>query len=211
MNHSSEFDSSLSPTLPSTTHEVSEWLSSIGYSQYRETFESNQITGQILHTLTSIELRDDLHITNLSHRRSILKEISELSSRSNTKQNLQTSHADSLPEHGRILDHLSNVRTYHSWIRVGVQLLGLVIAVLRLTPIHRRKPVSVGLGLGICIVVLCVFGYAVYRYRTVVVMIERSKVKERWYRPDMIGIWGLFTLVLAVALSILGVVLMNGF
>ncbi len=63
------------------------------------------MTGDILKTLSSEELRDDLGIDNLRHRRDIGEAIQRLIAATSPVT------VDALPEHGRILDHLSNVRS----------------------------------------------------------------------------------------------------
>lgn len=115
---------------------VTAWLTSLGLPQYNPKFIENEIDGEVLLSLSSEELRDDLLVCNLRHRRKILNEIRILRDQTGDGK------PKPLPEHGRILDHLSNTRTYHSWIRVGVQLLGFSIVTLRLAPGFERRACS---------------------------------------------------------------------
>lgn len=96
-------------SIVNTVQDVSAWLEQLGFPEYVQAFVINEIDGQVLKTLTSEELRDDLGVTNLRHRRDILDAIRMLIA------NTQSATVEGLPEHGRILDHLSNVRTYHRY------------------------------------------------------------------------------------------------
>mmetsp|Transcript_7235 Transcript_7235/g.14872 ORF Transcript_7235/g.14872 Transcript_7235/m.14872 type:complete len:109 (-) Transcript_7235:4-330(-) len=58
--------------------DVIAWLDRIGCAQYVNAFHKNGIDADILRSLTSEELRDDLGVVNLRHRRNILYEISLL-------------------------------------------------------------------------------------------------------------------------------------
>mmetsp|Transcript_16042 Transcript_16042/g.34739 ORF Transcript_16042/g.34739 Transcript_16042/m.34739 type:complete len:237 (+) Transcript_16042:351-1061(+) len=188
-----------------TVDDVIEWLTAVGYPDYIETFRVNEVNGEILRTLSSEELRDDLGVQNLKHRRDILDGINELVRETASVQR------DALPEHGRILDHLSNVRTYHSWLRIGIQLLSFSVATLRLTPVYRGKELTTASSLTFALFGLSVFVYGAIRYRMVINMIERSSASERWYRPDYIGIIGVFTGMLCIAALVLTLILINGF
>lgn len=88
-----------------TVNDVRLWLDRVGFSAYVDVFTVNEIDGLVLKTLTSEELRDDLNITNLRHRRDIGHAIARLVEATSPVT------VDALPEHGRILDHLSNIRT----------------------------------------------------------------------------------------------------
>lgn len=88
-----------------TVNDVRLWLLRVGFSAYVDVFTVNEIDGPLLKTLTSEDLRDDLNITNLRHRRDIGHAIATLVEATSPVT------VDALPEHGRILDHLSNIRT----------------------------------------------------------------------------------------------------
>lgn len=92
-----------------TVQDVREWLHRVGFSEYEPSFVTNDINGAVLKTLTSEELRDDLNITNLRHRRDLGHAIQRLVAATTPVA------IAPLPEHGRILDHLSNVCLCH-WI-----------------------------------------------------------------------------------------------
>jgi SAM domain (Sterile alpha motif) len=87
-----------------SVQDVREWLRRVGFSEYEPAFVANDINGAVLKTLTSEELRDDLQVTNLRHRRDLGLAIQRLIAATTPAT------VDALPEHGRILDHLSNVR-----------------------------------------------------------------------------------------------------
>lgn len=172
-----------------TIEDVQNWLERIGYDTYKKVFEDNGVDGAILKTLTSEELRGDLDVVNLSHRRDILNGIQKLNMAARVVP------AEGLPEHGRILDHLSNVRTYHSWIRVGVQLLGFAVVTLRLSPVFLAKGLVIGASLYFATVGTLSLLYGIYRYKTVITMIEQSGAKTPAYDPDKVGVWSMLILV----------------
>ena len=174
-----------------STDDVLNWLSKLGYDQYRDVFKENGVDGDVLKTLTGEELRVDLKIYNLRHRRDILHAIEKLNESNKTKAIA----AEKLPEHGRILDHLSNVRTYHSWLRVGVQLLGFSIVTLRLTPKFIAKELVTVSSLYFAIVGMMALMYGIYRYKCVITMIERSGAKSPAYDPDRFGVMAMLILV----------------
>lgn len=183
-----------------TVDDVGEWLKSLGYVQYVDTFAENEVDGRMLRSLTSQELRDDLKVTSLHHRRVIGEAISKLPTTTPVSDRL-----DRLPEHGRILDHLSNVRTYHSWLRVGVQFLSFAIVTLRLTPDFRSPRLISGTAYYFAAVAVLARTYAVYRYRCVIRMIETSRLTAPTYRPDAIGAASL--VVLIIVADIMGIII----
>lgn len=184
-----------------TVIDVSNWLHSLGFSEYVDVFASNDIDVAVLKTLTSEELRDDLTVTNLRHRRDLLDAVAKLVSEDTSVKK------EPLPEHGRILDHLSNVRTYHSWLRVGVQLLGFSIVTLRLAPNFRDTPVVSAASFYYACVGVIALLYGVFRYRAVIRMIERSGARTSLYTPDRAGVISMLILVLIA--SILSLVLIS--
>lgn len=163
-----------------TIEDVTAWLRRIKQDEYASSFLENEIDGDILKTLTSEELRDDLNVTNLRNRREILHAIMEISQ--------QEEEIEGLPEHGRILDHLSNVRTYHSWIRVGVQFLAFSIVTLRLAPTFRDTILVSVASFYYALVGVLALVYGILRYKTVINMIETSGPSKQQYRPDRIGV-----------------------
>lgn len=186
-------------TVRSVT-DVRAWLAALGYAQYADVFTTNEINGAVLKTLTSEELRDDLGVVNLRHRRDLLDAIAKLVSADATLRK------DPLPEHGRILDHLSNVRTYHSWIRVGVQLLGFSIVTLRLAPDFRDTPVVAAASFYFACIGIVALLYGIYRYRAVIGMIERSGPSMQKYTPDRLGVLTMLVLVLVASVLALTVI-----
>lgn len=177
--------------------DVTNFLTSIGAHQYAQQFTLNEIDGRMLRSLTSQELRDDLHVQSLRDRRVILQAVAELS-QSDNKPGVDSS--DKLPEHGRILDHLSNVRTYHSWLRVGVQFLSFSIVTLRLAPDFRNtRLVSAAASYFATVAVLALL-YAIFRYRKVITMIESSRLSDPAYAPDAIGTASVVVLIIFAAI-----------
>lgn len=188
-----------SENVVNTAEEVRAWLQTIGYPQYCEIFVKNEINGAVLKTITSEELRDDLYVTNLRHRRDILDAIAVL---------FPASSKERLPEHGRILDHLSNVRTYHSWIRVGVQFLAFAIVTLRLAPNFRPTGLVSAASIYYAVVGILALVYGVVRYKAVIHMIEESGPSSHSYKPDRYGVLSMVVLVLiasTLSLAIIGV------
>lgn len=202
--------------MPDKVHssaDVQGWLSALGYARYGPTFAANEITGDVLRTLTSDELRDDLGVRHLRHRRDLLDAISALLTRDAELRSSPTvpDVVDALPEHGRILDHLSNVRSYHSWMRVGVQMLGFAIVTLRLTPKFRERPLVTAASLYFAAIGVGALLYGVFRYRQVIGMIERSGAKTPAYDPDRVGVLAMLFAVLTAAVFVLVIILIDGF
>lgn len=196
-----------------TVDDVCNWLNSISLSQYSDSFRENYVDGVLLVTLTTTELRDDLGVTNLHHRRRIMESIDGIK---NEKQGEATSAtasdkggipaSDKLPEHGRILDHLSNVRTYHSWLRVAVQFLSFAIVTIRLAPAFREATLVSTAAFYFAAVSVLAMVYAVYRYRAVVRMIEHSRLSSPTYTPDVIGAASLVILILLASVLALVII-----
>lgn len=109
-----------------STEEVAEWLDAIGMSSYIPVFRAQQVTGNTLLSLNSVELQKTLGITKLRDRRFLLDSIHYLD------QALSIDTRKVLPEDGRILTHLSNERIFLAWVRFSVLLQTAAIASLRL-------------------------------------------------------------------------------
>lgn len=178
-----------------TIDDVGKWLIKTGYREYVQQFADNEVDGKMLRSLTSAELRDDLQVKNLHHRRVILEAISKLAADEPVSDRL-----DRLPEHGRILDHLSNVRTYHSWLRVGVQFLSFSVVTLRLAPDFRGVRLVAGCAYYFAAVAVLAMLYAAYRYRRVIRMIEQSRLSVPAYTPDALGAASLVILIICAGI-----------
>mmetsp|Transcript_10473 Transcript_10473/g.31994 ORF Transcript_10473/g.31994 Transcript_10473/m.31994 type:complete len:212 (-) Transcript_10473:980-1615(-) len=188
---------------PKSIEEVVDWLKDIKKGEYIDVFKKNEIDGDILLTLTSEEMRDDLGIHNLRHRRELLDAI-------NVFVNAK-SQVEMLPEHGRILDHLSNVRTFHSWVRVGVQLLAFALISLRLYPVWReQKPIVTSFSLYYSVIGTLAIMYGLVRYFLVSRWIEQSGTKSPKYIPDRAGVVGVLVLVLSASALSLYLIAMEG-
>ncbi|CAD8066258.1 unnamed protein product [Paramecium sonneborni] len=57
--------------------EVCIWLDSLGLGEYKDEFQKNQMTGKTLYALTDNDLKSDLGISVLGHRKQILQSIEE--------------------------------------------------------------------------------------------------------------------------------------
>lgn len=55
-----------------------EWLKRIGMEEYVDAFQKNEVNREVLCSLTAEEIRDDLGVVNLRHRRDLLKEIGKI-------------------------------------------------------------------------------------------------------------------------------------
>ena len=53
--------------------DVSEWLVNIGLADYIDTFKKNHISGKNLLDITEVELKDDLSVCSVGHRKNFLK------------------------------------------------------------------------------------------------------------------------------------------
>ena len=115
--------------------------------------------------------------------------------------------SDLMPEHGRILDHLSNVRTYHSWLRVGVQFLSFAIVTLRLAPDFRYTNLVSAVAFYFASVALFTMVYAAFRYRRVIYMIEQARLSKPIYKPDIFG--AVVIVVLLISAAILSIVVIS--
>jgi len=186
-----------------TVADVTNWLATLGFDEYAKVFAENEIDGQVLKTLDSEELRDDLGVINLRHRRDLLDGIHKL------VQEDSEMHKAPLPEHGRILSHLSNVRTYHSWLRVGVQMLAFAIVTLRLSPTFGETAVITTASFYFAAIGILALLYGIFRYRGVIESIEGSGPTVQAYQPDRIGVLSMLVLVLIASIFSLVIILLN--
>uniref|UniRef100_A0A7S3EMN2 SAM domain-containing protein n=2 Tax=Rhodosorus marinus TaxID=101924 RepID=A0A7S3EMN2_9RHOD len=111
--------------------DVVDWINAIGYPEYANKFVENEVDGRTLKTITQQELREEIGVTIPKHRSDILRRLDGLI--------MSTSRAqlDPIPEIGRVLSLLSNVRTYQSWTLVGIQLFIFSVGYMRLGPLIR--------------------------------------------------------------------------
>lgn len=58
-----------------TVNDVVNWLIKQDLEQYAETFKKNEINGKTLMTLTGKDLKEDLGVEVLGHRKQILKQV----------------------------------------------------------------------------------------------------------------------------------------
>ena len=187
-----------------TEKQVHKWLIEIGFVQYIGNFARHGVYGETLYSLTSRDLRDDLGIRNLSHRKKLLKEISKLM----TKLKPDTTRTF-IPEFGRILDHLSNVRTFHSWERNAVQQFTFGFALLRLAPDFRSIRFASAGALLCGILGVGFLGYGTWRYMQVAHFLDNEPLKAKnWWQDDP-GIFVAFAVMLASALIVITIVALD--
>lgn len=197
-----------------TVDDVGHWLDSISLSKYKHSFRDNHVDGVLLLSLTSTELRDDLKVTDFQHRRQILEAIDVLKKDERKKALRSESNGDDaqqsekMPEHGRILDHLANVRTYHSWLRVGVQFMAFAIVTLRLAPNFRETKLISSTAFFFASISILAMIHAVLRYRVVVRMIEQTRLSHPSYTPDLFGMASLVVLILCAAILVIVIIAM---
>lgn len=187
-----------------TDNEVMQFLISIGYSQYVELFSRKRVAGEMLHSLSNVELRDDLGITSLRHRREILNAIANA--------NQPMFNPPGLPEFGRILTHLSNMRSLHSWLRLGFQHVIFSLALLRLAPGVRSTNVAqlsalYAAGAGIA---AQIYGYMRFKIVTGIIENEAHMIRHA-YSADIAGVIVATTAALVTAAFVLYIILLDGF
>lgn len=166
---------------PESVDDIVNLVKSLGCTKdYSEVIRANEIDADVFGSLTSAEIREELR-GNLKDRRKLLEAVAKVSTQA------------AIPEHGRILSHLSNVRTYHSWVRLGLHLLALGCALSRLMP--DKQPLATVAGtLFACFGPLAMW-YGKRRYAAVAQMIETPDAN---YTADFYGVESFFFLVLVL-------------
>ncbi|EQC41170.1 hypothetical protein SDRG_01147 [Saprolegnia diclina VS20] len=61
-----------------TARQVAEWVTRSGFAEYAQTFEKNDITGDVLPTITNDVLREDLKVSAYGHRIKLVNAIQKL-------------------------------------------------------------------------------------------------------------------------------------
>ncbi|OSX78750.1 hypothetical protein BU14_0099s0016 [Porphyra umbilicalis] len=180
-----------------TPSEVVAWVSDLGFPEYAPAFLDHAVSGVILRSLTTEDLRDELGVKPLRHRRALIAAIDHL----NSEETAGTPHAglvtgtfSALPEFGRMLTHMSNVRTVHSWQRLAVQQLILAAGVVRLALVELKeeKDVLYRFVLAACSAFCgaCVL-FAVYggwRFLKVTSILDSDKRASSKFYPDLAGV-----------------------
>lgn len=191
-----------SPTPGTPTAQLTALLESAGYSQYITRLASANLPASALAKLSNAELRDDLHVRPLRHRRELQRALRAL--------HPSEAHAarSGVPEFGRILVHLSNVRTFHSWLRSGVQTVVFAGAIVRLTPGLRPASVTRPFGLALAGAGVGIATYGAARYWSVLRCADGGAVG---FEPEKWGALGLGVVALAVAAGCVYVIVREGF
>lgn len=158
---------------------------------HKELLSSCDLSPRQLASLTNAELRDDLQVKNLRQRREILAYVRP---------------ARSVPEFGRILVHLSNDRTCHSWFSNTIQALIFAGALLRIPPL---RPVAMVWPCALGVVCSASAGatYGVWQY----FVVARDVDTRCEYKPDWIGAMLAFVITLSIASIVVTFVLVEGF
>ena len=178
---------------------VTEWLHAIGMELYIPIFEQHAITGEILLSLTSIELQKSLGVKRLKDRRILLEGIEYL------QQTLSLETKATLPEDGRILTHLSNERIVLQWIRFSIILQTVGVATIRLENLGgETENIEVDT---ICYIISAVsiatLLYCARRYYWMKLMIEQPGEdhltdSEKILTPSLLGIVIVVTVLYAI-------------
>lgn len=184
--------------------EAEQFLNAVGFPQYVKLFEDNHVSGELLPSLENVALREELGIEKLRHRREILKGVRALREDGDSREGRY------VPEFGRILIHLSNMRTLHSWVRVGFQHFLFAIALTRTAPSFRGREEVILASIYMWSMGLVVHMYGMRRYWCVAHVVDTQPDGEIFV-ADKTG-----TLLLALATTgtaalILHFVLMDGF
>lgn len=183
---------------------VESFLHWVGFPQYKEFFEQQHISGELLPSLENIELRDGLGVTKLRHRREIMKGVHSLcGTSSDRKQRF-------VPEFGRILIHLSNMRTFHSWITVGLQHFVFGIALNLIAPTFRTSNEIRRASIYIWAVGLGAHLYATARYWSVARVVD-TQPDDKIFVADELGTILLAIATAATAALTLHLILKEGF
>lgn len=149
------------------------------------------------HPPTNKELRDDLNIKSFARRRKILSTLRPPPAQTH------------LPEFGRILTYLSNVRTVHSWYATAVQLIVFSLAITRTPPAVTVSEVRFFAAGLVCVsIVMALYGSVRY-WRVTRVL----KGDEERYTPDTAA-WAIVAMggisVAALVLTIVGMQIAHG-
>lgn len=168
-------------------------LNEQGLSSYVSLFEKYSLTTTEMKSLSNRELRDELGISKLAHRRLILSLI-----------HIRTQ--PRLPIFGAILVHLSNVRTFHSWLSSAFQAVVLSLALTRLFPLRGTDLLLPASSLLMGASVL----YAVYGAVRFFLVTRTVESGER-YTADYKGIIIALVASIATAAITIVVILIDGF
>lgn len=164
-----------------------------GLAQYVALFEAHSLSPQVLQSLSNGELRDELGLRILAHRRRILS-LAQPAARCD------------VPLFGAILVHLSNVRTCHSWIRTTFQAVIFSLAVSRLPPL-RNQPTSCAVAIAMCCLGATHSVYGGWRYLAVTRRVENATR----FSPDNVGALLAFCISLCIAALVLLLLVKDGF
>ncbi|KAJ8907353.1 hypothetical protein NDN08_007467 [Rhodosorus marinus] len=178
--------------------DVVDWINAIGYPEYADKFVENEVDGRTLKTITPQELREEIGITSPKHRRDILRRLDGLI------MSTGCAHLDPIPEVGRVLSLLSNVRTYQSWTLVGIQLFIFSVGYMRLGPVIRPVWLVATGSLFAAVSAIGVFTYAGISYRRFLAVLRNSSSDRRVLTPAYRAVVVLAVIELLIFLLTIG-------
>lgn len=165
-----------------STEEVARWLEELGMVQYVPSFRAQSVTGNVLLSLNSAELRITLGVTKLKDRRVLIDAIDYL------RQTLAVDAKVVLPEDGRILTHLSNERLFLVWLRFCVVMQTVAMATVRLenTSNGENTRYVVVCAAFLALLAAIAVTYAAYRYYWMHRMVEAPR---EIFRHDNVAVF----------------------
>lgn len=102
------------------------------------------------------------------------------------------------------------IRTVHSWMRLGVQMLGFGVVTLRLSPSFRATSIVTAASFYFSMVGVVSLIYGIIRYKAVIKMIEQSGASTPKFNPDRSGVIVMLILILVSAGIALTLILLRG-
>mmetsp|Transcript_44654 Transcript_44654/g.173160 ORF Transcript_44654/g.173160 Transcript_44654/m.173160 type:complete len:132 (+) Transcript_44654:612-1007(+) len=111
---------------------------------------------------------------------------------------------DPIPEIGRVLSLLSNVRTYQSWTLVGIQLFIFSVGYMRLGPLIRPVWLVATGSLFAAVSAIGVFTYAGVSYRRFLAVLRNSSPNRRVLTPAYRAVVVLAVIELVIFLLTIG-------
>jgi len=182
-----------------------EWICKIGYPEYADAFRENQVDGKTLKTITAKELREDIGVRNPKHRGDILTALKKLVNETKPVT------VQPLPEMGRILSLLSNVRTFQSWTLIAIQMLVFSIAYLRLASRLRSESLVGGLAGVMIIVGLGLLAFGGFSYEKFVRFMHQENPHAKMLHHSNVSLVAVTAIYLFVVAAVLLAVLIEGF
>jgi uncharacterized membrane protein YidH (DUF202 family) len=102
------------------------------------------------------------------------------------------------------------IRTVHSWMRLGVQMLAFSVVTLQLSPNFRATAIVTAASFYFALVGVAALVYGILRYKAVIKMIEQSGASTPKFNPDRSGVVVILILVLIASGVALTLILLRG-